>query len=200
MHTQQRTDERTPGTGAGGIRTVVGDLPAERLEAEIVTLAARLSAGTDELLVLVGELDDRGTWATWGALSCAGWLAAACDIEVSTARTQVRVARAMRAHPALDAAMRCGDVSYAKARVLVPHLTDANAVELVALAADAPAGALGARIAAWLQDRAHHPRQPLETLRPPQPRPMERTRPVMPTLQASGRSSRAMSFCGARTQ
>ncbi len=57
----------------------------------------------------------------------------------------------MREHPELDAAMRSGDVSYAKARVLVPHLTDANAGELVALAADAPVGALGARIAAWSQ-------------------------------------------------
>ena len=37
--------------------------------------------------MLVGELDARGSWATWGALSCAAWLADLCDIEVCTART-----------------------------------------------------------------------------------------------------------------
>ena len=88
------TEERTSTRGDGGVRWKVGDLPAERLEAEIVTLAETLAVGTYELLVLVGELDARGTWAAWGALSCAGWLADACDIETSTARTQVRVARA----------------------------------------------------------------------------------------------------------
>lgn len=44
------------------------DQPVERLEAEVVELAGRLAAGTYELLVLVGELDHRGTYGTWGAL------------------------------------------------------------------------------------------------------------------------------------
>jgi hypothetical protein len=57
----------------------------------------------------------------------------------------------MRAHPALDEAMRTGEVSYGKARVLVPHLTDVNAAALVELATRTPAGALGAAVAAWLQ-------------------------------------------------
>ncbi len=80
-------------------KETVQELPAERLEADIVGLARHLSAGTYELLVLVGELDTRGRWAASGALTCAVWLADACDIEPSTARTQVRVARAMRTHP-----------------------------------------------------------------------------------------------------
>jgi hypothetical protein len=122
---------------------------AQRLEAEIVGLTRRPSAGTYELLVLVGELDARGRWAVWGALSCAAWLADVCDIEASTARTQVRVARAMRTHPQLDAAMADGDVSYAKARVLVPHLSDDDVDALVRLASITPAGRLGAAIAAW---------------------------------------------------
>ena len=74
--------------------TELADVPAERLEADLIDLAGRLSAGTFELLVLVGELDARGLWARWGALSCAAWLAEVCDVEVGTARTQVRVARA----------------------------------------------------------------------------------------------------------
>jgi hypothetical protein len=126
-------------------------LPAERLEAEVVDLTSRMAAGTYELLVLVGELDARGSWAAWGALSCAAWLADRCDIEISTARTQVRIARAMLAFPSLDEAMESGDISYAKARVLVPHLTAANADSLLDLAERNPAGRLGAAIAAWSQ-------------------------------------------------
>lgn len=115
----------------------------------MIELSGRLSVGTYELLVLVGELDALGTWATWGSLSCAAWIADVCDIEVSTARTQVRVARAMREHPALDTTMAKGDVSYAKARVMVPYLTQGNVEELLAIAEATPAGRLGAAIAGW---------------------------------------------------
>lgn len=150
MITAEKTKE-TPGSTATSSTARVAGLAAERLEAEVVDLAGRLSAGTFELLVLVGELDARGLWARWGALSCAAWLADICDVEVATARTQVRVARAMCEHPALHSAMADGDVSYAKARVLVPHLTTANAHALLRLAATNPAGRLGAAIAAWSQ-------------------------------------------------
>ncbi|HTN99367.1 MAG TPA: DUF222 domain-containing protein [Microthrixaceae bacterium] len=121
------------------------------MEAEVVELSGRLSVGTYELLVLVGELDVRGTWAVSGALSCASWLAATCDIEISTARTQVRVARAMSAFPSLDRAMAEGDVSYAKARVLVAYLTEDNIADLLDIAVCTPAGRLGAAVAAWSQ-------------------------------------------------
>ncbi len=125
--------------------------PVGHLEAEVIDLATRLAAGTYELLVLVGELDHRGSWATSGALTCAAWLADTCDIEISTARTQVRVARTMRQYPALDAAMGSGDISYAKARVLASCLTEDNADALLDIAERTPAGRLGAAIAAWSQ-------------------------------------------------
>ena len=126
-------------------------LDADALRDELLGLTRRLTSGTYELLVLVGELDARGAWALWGALSCAAWLAGACDIEAGTAHNQVRVARAMRTFPALDAAMASGDVSYAKARVLVPCLTEANVDELIGIAESTPASRLGAAIAAWSQ-------------------------------------------------
>lgn len=137
--------------GRCGSRGLVEAMPAVRLEAEVVALAQRLSAGTYELLVLVGEIDTRGTWVASGALSCAAWLASVCEVELSTARSQVRVARALRAFPVLDAAMRDGDVSYAKARVLAAQFTERNAAELVALAAVTPAGRLGVAVAVWSQ-------------------------------------------------
>jgi hypothetical protein len=134
-------------------RDAVVDMPVERLEAEVRTLAERLAVSTYDLLVLVGELDARGTWAAWGYVTCAAWLADVCDVEAGTARTQLRVARALREFGALDEAMRAGDVSYAKARVLTPYLTEASAAELVAIAVDTPAGRLRIAIARWLQRR-----------------------------------------------
>lgn len=126
-------------------------MPTDRLERDLIDLAGRLAAGTYELLVLVGEFDHRRTWALRGALSCAAWLADLCDIEISTARAQVGVARAMRDHPSLDAALRDGDISYTKARRLVPYLDGDNDVDLVRIARQVPAGHLGTAIATWMQ-------------------------------------------------
>lgn len=124
-------------------------LPDDRLEHEIVDLVAHLSSATFDLLGLIGELDDRGAYLLSGALSCAAWLADRCDIERVTAHNQVRVARAMRAYPELDAAMACGDVSYAKARMLTPHLTAEHAPELVHLATITPTTGLATALACW---------------------------------------------------
>ena len=57
----------------------------------------------------------------------------------------------MRQYPQLDAAMATGDVSYSKARVLVPYLTHQNVNDLLAIAVRTPAGRLGAAVAAWSQ-------------------------------------------------
>lgn len=143
------------------------DLSDMRIIDEIGLLAHRLSVGTLELLVLVGEADSRGIWERSGALSCAAWLARMCEIEMSTARTQVRVARAMRTYQPLQEAMSGGEISYAKARILVPHLTADNAEALVDLAGRTPVGSLGAAIAGWsnrnedpdvIRDRQHQAR------------------------------------------
>jgi len=124
---------------------------SDRLESEVIDLSERLAAGTYELLVLVGELDHRGTFALSGALSCAAWLADVCKIEVCTARTQVRVARAMRRFPTLDEAMAAGDISFSKARVLAACLTEDNAEALIEIAERTAAGKLSSAIAAWSQ-------------------------------------------------
>jgi hypothetical protein len=125
------------------------EMGSAELQAEILALVHRLASGTYELLVLIGELDERGTWALSGALSCAAWLANVCDIDAGTARHQLRVARALREFPQLDSALARGDLSYAKARVLAAHLDQDNADELIGLAERTPAGHLGAAVAAW---------------------------------------------------
>jgi hypothetical protein len=139
-------------SSAPSVGDVAARMPAERLEAEIVSRAQTLARGTYELLVHVAELDARGTWATWGALSCAAWLADACDLDPATANSHVRVARALRAHSVVAEALRAGQLSYSKVRALCPHLTDANAEQLVALARSVPAAALGRAIAGWSRE------------------------------------------------
>lgn len=151
---------RVEGAGSGGdgpvtgparprAREVLVDRSTGEIKDDVCSLVGRLAAGTYELLVLIGELDQRGAFAAHGSLSCAAWLADLCDLEISTARSQVRVARLMRQHPVLDRAMAEGDVSYSKARVLAGYLTAANAESLVRIAAANSASNLGAAIATW---------------------------------------------------
>lgn len=72
------------------------------LEAEIAALAGGLRSQKAQLLVLVGEYDELGGWIASGAPSCAHWLAERFDIELCTAREQVRVARAAGNGPSSD--------------------------------------------------------------------------------------------------
>src|ERR1700683_4836401 len=49
-------------------------VPLERLEAQICELAGHLAAAECRFLVLLGDFDARGGWATWDMRSCAEWL------------------------------------------------------------------------------------------------------------------------------
>lgn len=145
----------------------VSELTDDRLTTQIVSLTTQLSQTTYDLLVLIGELDERGTYTLSGALSCAAWLAERCDIERVTAHNHVRVARAMRRFTDLDTAMATGDISYAKARMLTPHLTTEHVGDLVQLATITPTTRLAYAIAQWshrhesqtdIDTRHHHQR------------------------------------------
>jgi hypothetical protein len=148
VHTGTNAGAALPWESASAFEAV-SDLPDDRLETQIIGLVTRMSSATYELLRLIGEHDERGAYLLSGALSCAAWLADRCDIEQVTAHNQVRVARAMRAFPELDAAMACGDVSYAKARMLTAHLSVEHAAELVHLASVTPTSGLATALACW---------------------------------------------------
>ncbi|MFZ4516141.1 MAG: DUF222 domain-containing protein [Acidimicrobiia bacterium] len=119
------------------------------LETEIAALAGSLRAQKARFLQLVGEYDVLGGWIASGAISCAHWLADLLDIELSTAREQVRVARALRDLPAVADAVATGALSYAKAREITRVATVDTETELLALAQHAPAGALARQLANW---------------------------------------------------
>lgn len=120
------------------------------LAEEIADLAHRLSAGNFELLVLIGEAEVTDAWVASGSLSCASWLADLCGVELSTARSQLRVARAMREYPRLHELMAMGEISYAKARMVVPHLSAENSDELLEICTETSLRRLGVALAMWL--------------------------------------------------
>jgi hypothetical protein len=99
-------------------RIDVVELAEDQLVEEVAKLASHIYAGTCRWLELVGELDRRGTWASWGCRSCAEWLAWRCALTPRSAREHVRVARRLPELPLVHAAFACGELSYAKVRAL----------------------------------------------------------------------------------
>ncbi|MBK6279617.1 MAG: DUF222 domain-containing protein [Gammaproteobacteria bacterium] len=98
-------------------------LSARELEDEITTLTASISIATWRLLMLIAELDRRGTWQQYGVLSCAHWLNWKCDIDMGAAREKVRVARALESLPLVSDALARGALSYSKARAITRVVT-----------------------------------------------------------------------------
>src|SRR5262245_24520935 len=91
---------------------------ADRLGDEIAQVAAHLNAGTHRLLTLIRAFDEGGGWADHGALTCSHWLQWRIGLAPGAAREKVRVARALGTLPAIDAALRRGELSYSQARAL----------------------------------------------------------------------------------
>ena len=94
------------------------DVPTERLEAEIQTLAGHLAAASCAFLVLIGEFDRRGAHEPWECLSTAHWLNWKCGTGMTAAREQVRVARRLPDMPVVLAAFSRGQLSYSKVRAI----------------------------------------------------------------------------------
>jgi 5-methylcytosine-specific restriction endonuclease McrA len=109
-------------------------VPLERLESEICELAGHLTAATCRFLVLLGDFDARGGWATWQMRSCAQWLSWKCQMSSGTAREHVRVARALRALPVITAQFAAGRLSYSKVRALTRIATPQTEAGLAELA------------------------------------------------------------------
>jgi hypothetical protein len=98
----------------------------EQLGERIAEQAAHLDAAMHRLLADLRTFDERGGWHVQGALSCAHWLSWRVGWDLVTARERVRVARKLAEFPAIDDALRRGEVSYSKVRALVRVATPAN--------------------------------------------------------------------------
>jgi hypothetical protein len=123
-------------------------LRLDMLEARICELAGHLAAATYQFLVLVGDFDARGGWASWQLPSCSAWLAWKCQVAPGTAREQVRVARALRELPVISAEFAAGRMSYAKVRALTRIVTADTEAELTELAGPMTAAQLERFVAA----------------------------------------------------
>src|SRR5215475_8564798 len=103
----------------------------EQLGERIAEQAAHLDAAIHRLLTDLREFDARGGWYVQGAATCAHWLAWRVGWDLVTARDHVRVARKLVEFPAIDDALRCGEVSYSKVRAMLRVATPANEVLLL---------------------------------------------------------------------
>jgi len=93
---------------------------------EITQLVANLDAGTYQLLVMLGEFDEKEEWAADGIHSCAHWLNIYCGMNLGAARERVRVAHALPKLPKISKAFREGRVSYSKVRAMSRAATPEN--------------------------------------------------------------------------
>jgi hypothetical protein len=134
-----RLDRHTP--------TAVEEL--DRLGEEIATLAAHLHAATYQLLVLLAEFDERGGWGGGGFRSCAHWLSWRTGIAAGAAREKVRTARALRTLPRVGAAMRAGELSFAKVRAITRVATPDNEADLLEVARCGTAAHIERIVSAW---------------------------------------------------
>ena len=128
--------------------------PTDALGERIAALAARLHAGTFELLVLLREFDGRTGW-NGGFASCAHWLHWLTGIALGAAREKVRVAHALATLPTISATMARGAISYAKVRALTRVATPENEAALLDFAQAGTA-------ARWCCTWTRHPVWPQE--------------------------------------
>lgn len=129
-------------------KVALTELPAERLEQELVDTAARLWRHMAHWLDLVAEFDRREGWLAWECRSASEWLSWHCGVAPGTARDQVRVARALAALPATREAFASGALSYSKVRALVRVVTPESEASLVDFATACTAAQLERILAA----------------------------------------------------
>ena len=106
----------------------------EALAAEITTLAGHLNAAQYRFLKLLEEFDREQGWAGPGVRSLAHWLSWKCGIGELVAREKVRVARALRELPMIDASFERGQISYSKVRAMTRAATPENEAQLLNIA------------------------------------------------------------------
>src|SRR4051812_42840670 len=112
----------------------VSEMPLERLEAELLVMAARSTAAMAGWVAGVEEFDRRGGYESWEVPSTARWLTWKCGVDHRTARDYVRVARALPGLPEITEAFASGELPYCKVRALTRIATADSEAELLGVA------------------------------------------------------------------
>ncbi len=111
----------------------------ERLESELVQLAADITVGMARWFDLIATYDDRRIWEQWECRSMATWLASHVGVSLITARQYVYVAHAIQQFPILKAEFAAGRLSYSRVRAVVRCVTPETEEAMVAMAKHATA-------------------------------------------------------------
>ena len=134
----------------------------EALCDEITTLAGHLNAANYRFLKLLDEFDRHEGWAGDGIRSLAHWLNFKCGLGHLVAREKVRVARALRELPLIDAAFERGEISYSKVRAMTRVATPENEVELLNIARHGTAAHMERLVRAYRRCREQVAASPCE--------------------------------------
>jgi hypothetical protein len=113
----------------------VASLTSEEVLASTREMVRRGHAVEADLLVLLGEIDERKLYLDAAYPSLFAFCVQELRFSEEAAYYRITVARAARRLPAIIAAIRSGEVHLAGMRVLVPHLTEENHRHLLARAA-----------------------------------------------------------------
>ena len=101
--------------------------PADLGDGETVVALHRQLARLEAVLTrAVAAFDVGRTWGADGARSAASWVAFSCRLPASAARRRVRVGRALRQMPEVEAAWLAGDIADAHAAPLAAARTPAT--------------------------------------------------------------------------
>ena len=110
------------------VDAVCGADPAQLADAETIQLLHRQLERLNAATVRATAAFDAGqAWEGDGARSAAAWVAVRCHLPVATARRRVRLGRALRHMPAVEAAWLAGDVGEAHVALLAAARTPATA-------------------------------------------------------------------------
>jgi Domain of unknown function (DUF222)/HNH endonuclease len=123
-------------------------LSKEELERELREQAAHVDAGLCRLVELAAECEERLDWSGEGT-TFAAWLAWRCSLAPRQAREHARLGERLRGLPLLAAAFRRGELSYAKASVLVTVAEPSTEAELLELATAFSASQLARCVGAY---------------------------------------------------
>lgn len=127
-------------------------------------LGSELHANQYRAVHLAAAYDDELEWLRKGLSNPALGIARRLQLHASTAREWIRIGHSLRYLPAIDAAFRDREVSYAKVRILTRWADPDNERELLQLALDRSADRLTTAIAQLLaededddaRDQRHH--------------------------------------------
>ncbi len=146
-------------------RSEASDLAAVvALEAEVSVAAGVLNAAHARLVELTASALASGSWCQSGVHSPQQWLAWKAGLTAAHARQVVEVARRVGELPALDRAVKAGELSVDQAAVVARHCPVGFDDDVVAVAANATVPQIG-RI---LRRYAFHEPEPGEDAPPPE--------------------------------